>query len=376
MFRIWIEGNLGRVAIRIDAGRSSGPRESWRESFSKWLGACILLVPPAVGATFILPNLLRPSSRTTTIGFDLVGIDATSYILAQPLVYLRYLKLAVLPTDLVLDYGWIPTDFSSWLWLGGTLWIAVIGLLVWLWKKHSLVALPLFWSLLVLATTSFVPTQDLIYDHRFYLPLGLIIATIMTGVGCWEGTSRLGKPILGAVVALAILLSFATFSRNLDYISTLRLAQVDAERQPSNPRALYRVAAFDDDSSKFELEHALRTAIEMSENRGYWYAGTNYSWRRELADLLYLTGRHLEARPWYLAAIKENHNRLQEAEIILSLAMIASMNGEATTANKLFEKGLGMNTEINDRLQQAYDIHLQRARETKEEGADVTATRR
>ena len=54
------------------------------------------------------------------------GIGPVDYWLTQPMVYLRYLKLLILPSDLVLDYGWIPSDFGSWLWLGALGW----GLLV------------------------------------------------------------------------------------------------------------------------------------------------------------------------------------------------------------------------------------------------------
>lgn len=341
-------------------------RDSWKASVRQWLGPGLLLIPLAIGASMILPGLFR-SSRTKTVGFQLEGIDAFSYICAQPFVFLRYLKLTIFPSDLVLDYGWIPSDFGGWLWLGAILWIAILGALWVAWLHKPLSAWLASWALMVLATTSLLPTQDVIYEHRYYLPSGMMIAAVFVLVARLRFVGESSKKAFFAAVAVAcVLLAFGTVMRNLDYVSALRLAQVDSERQPDNPRALYRVAAFDDDSSQVQLETALRRAIQMSEDRGYWYAGTNYKWRRELADLLYLTGRPTEAAPWYVAALKENHNPLQEAEVIMSLAMIASINGENEIANRLFEKGIAMKTEVTDQLEQAYQAHRRRLKQTQE----------
>ncbi|MEL6106243.1 MAG: hypothetical protein AAFU85_09405 [Planctomycetota bacterium] len=335
-------------------------RDSWKASVKHWFGPSLLLIPLALGASFIVPALFR-SSPTKTVGFQLEGIDTLSYICSQPFVFLRYLKLTVLPTDLVLDYGWIPSHFQGWLWLGAVIWLAVFGALWVAWTRRPLIAWLASWALMILATTSLLPTQDIIYEHRYYLPSGMLIAAVVVAVAKLPRVMQSGeKPMLAVVAVICVLLAFGTVMRNLDYVSALRLAQVDAQRQPENPRALYRVAAFDDDSSQAQLETALRRAIQMSEERGYWYAGTDYKWRRELADLLYLTGRPTEAAPWYVEALKENHNPLQEAEVIMSLAIIASINGENDTADKLFKKGIAMETEVTDQLEQAYQTHMRR----------------
>ena len=341
-------------------------RASWKQSLAHVLGPALLCVPVIYGAFMIVPRLLVRDNNRSTVGYFLRGIDATDYILAQPIVFLRYLKLTIWPSDLVLDYGWIPSEFTSLLWLGALGWLIILGLLVWCWRNSLVVGWVLSWALLTLATTSLIPTQDMIFEHRFYLPLALMTIVIAVAVGTLSFAKAQPRVVLTMTAVAAILLSFGTVMRNLDYVTTLRLAQVDAERQPRNPRAVYRAAAFDDNTTPEQLERGLRKAISLAKERDYFYAGTNYEWRRRLADLLFFSGRAEEAEPWYLEALEENHDKLQEAEVLMSLASIASYKGENVEASRRFEAALALDTRINDQLKQMYQAHLQRVAEGEE----------
>lgn len=336
-------------------------RDSWKASVKCWFGPALLMIPIGIGAKLLIPSLLNRNPTTSTIGYFLPGIDAMSYVLAQPLVFLRYLKLTFLPTDLVLDYGWIPSEFSSGsLMLGGVLWLMLLAVVVFLWRRSLLAAWALTWAILVLATTSLVPMQDMIFEHRFYLPLGILVASAMVLLVRRDPDAHWSKLILSVVAFAVVLLSYGTFVRNLDYINEQQLAQVDSERQPSNPRALYRAATLKKDAPTEQRILALRKVVSLCEARDYWYSGTDYAYQRNLADELFLVGRADEAEHYYLRALETHYDKLQRAEVLLPLAVIASMRGQVERANRLFEEGIALDTTITEQIQSSFDVHKQR----------------
>lgn len=345
---------LDRVALR----------SSWRSTVRHAAMFIVLLIPILAGLWLRLPGLLTQDDRFSTVGFRLHGIDAIQYVLSQPFVYLRYLKLLLLPTDMVLDYGWIPSRFAGWHWFGAVGWVCILSAVAWTWKRNRVIAWALTSTLLVLATTSLIPTQDLIFEHRFYLPSAIIICTLVVGLGNVL-SDRLDHTQRWLLVGVTgTMLVFGTVMRNLDYVSAEQLVRVDVRRQSENPRSVYQLGYLTRERDPAQFEAAIRRAIELSEDRGYFYAGTNYKWPRDLADLLFFQGRFDEAEHWYLSALAEKHSDLQEAEVLLSLAVIASRKQQSEKANQCFERALSLDTQIQSDIRAAYDAHLANGRRT------------
>jgi len=193
----------------------------------------------------IIPSILLKLSALTDIddsesiadAINLVNFKGTSswdYLITQFGVMTRYLRLLVLPINQNFDYDYqLQTQFFTpavLLPLFILLVIAVTG--VWL-LIHSrkrrnpeaglcaLTAFGIFWFFITQAVvSSIVPIEDLIFEHRAYLPsIGFFMATL-AGVALLYNTRKPGKslyasPVVIGILSIAVLVyASAGFKRN------------------------------------------------------------------------------------------------------------------------------------------------------------------
>ena len=103
---------------------------------------------------------------------------------SQPGVILHYLRLSVWPYPQCLDYGWpIETRWLVGIALPG---LAVLGLLaasvVAMLRGRRIGFLGIAFFLILAPTSSFMPIQDLCFEHRMYLPLACVVtACVLAG---------------------------------------------------------------------------------------------------------------------------------------------------------------------------------------------------
>ncbi len=322
----------------------------------------ILMLPVLFGAWKLFPSLTRPDDRFGTAGYDLVGIDAIAYIVSQPVVYLKYLQLTFFPVGQVLDYGWLPLTDPIWLVAGTIGWIGLFGGCVYALRNRLTSGFALASILAILAPTSFIPLTDLVFEHRFYLPLAFVIGSVVVAIAQYADAPLVKHQQRWrfAVVGLACVLSVLTVARNLDYSTHLSLLRNDYARQPGNPRTVHNLSHFDENRSPPARLALLEKAIEMSEQREYFYPGTKYKWSRELADELYLLGQLDAAKSWYQRVLPESHDELQRAEIEWSLALIATLNNDWNEAEHWFASCLARNTKIRPQVVETYNHYLKR----------------
>jgi tetratricopeptide (TPR) repeat protein len=151
----------------------------------------------AAGLWWIRPVLLNDGSA----GFGAVAVTPWQYFRSQPGVIVHYLRLVAWPNPLCLDYGW-PVENR---WLEGILLpgLLVSGLFiasVFLAVRRPALGFPGMAFFLILApTSSFVPIQDLAFEHRMYLPSAVLLATAVVGVYAALRTA-LGPPLADAGV--------------------------------------------------------------------------------------------------------------------------------------------------------------------------------
>jgi tetratricopeptide (TPR) repeat protein len=172
-------------------------------------------------------------------------IPPWSYLLTQTGVMVHYLRLALWPDRLCLDYGpaWpVATTVADAL----PELIVVGGLLLmtaWAWWRRPALGFVGAWFFLILApTSSFVPLEDLVFEHRMYLPLAAVI--VLGVIAAVALLKRLPDPWRrlewgAAAVALALVVAFAnlTTRRNQDYQSQLTIWRDTATKAPQNPWA-------------------------------------------------------------------------------------------------------------------------------------------
>ena len=199
-----------------------------------------------LAATWVLlAMLLWSGPHGGSIGYT-SEITAVDYALNQCVVIVDYLKLAIWPHPLLLDYGFarkvslgeiVPHALALVLGLGA----AIAALCYWP-RIGFLVA----WFWIVLApTSSLVPiVNEVGAERRVYLALaGLVGLVVLGGYEALKGAEKRwlgegGAKWLGVCVVLVAVggLAWATTLRNLDYRSAIALWRTVVEAAPENSR--------------------------------------------------------------------------------------------------------------------------------------------
>ena len=241
---------------------------SLREAFAvrKYLYA-------ALSATWILLGgilVLRPHS---TIGLG-AGVDAWTYALNQAEMITRYLRQAVWPDALVLDYG-LTRPLSL-----GTVWVSavliatlVVASVVGLFRWPRVGFLCVVFFILLAPTSSVVPiTTEVGAERRMYLALAALTILGVAG-GAWvidrvrpSIPRRVGNVLPAAAVAAAVIwvgtLGVLTTQRNAEFATPVTLWRGSVERWPQGrARILYAEAladAGDHESAVDQLQLAVK----------------------------------------------------------------------------------------------------------------------
>jgi tetratricopeptide (TPR) repeat protein len=209
---------------------------SWRETFRRRWG-CHLALSGTLAIVFFLA--FGSGSRGSTAGFGVTGLlSPLQYALNETNVIARYLRLALAPVGLCLDYYWQPAG-STFDLLPGLLLVGIL-LAAWAWAifRGSAWAFLGAWFFLILApTSSLMPIKDLAFEHRMYLPLAAVIAAVTIGPYLLA-RSRTRRWALGMLaMAAAVMLGALTYQRNADYRSALAIWKDALVTNPDNPRA-------------------------------------------------------------------------------------------------------------------------------------------
>ncbi len=94
----------------------------------------------------------------------------------------HYLRLALWPHPLVLDYAWRPVDTLSATLPSVALVLALLAATLWSLYRKSWVGFWGAWFFLILApTSSILPIADLAFEHRMYLPLAAVVVVAVVG---------------------------------------------------------------------------------------------------------------------------------------------------------------------------------------------------
>jgi tetratricopeptide (TPR) repeat protein len=351
------------LAVAYDRIFLSG---SWRGVMRRWwLHAALIATWVILARSFIwalgFAQVPAPSSETIdsstpaqlpqkpTAGFMIERCTPLQYALTESEVILHYLRLAIWPNALCLDYfDWpIAQSFTEVL----PALLVVLALLVVMFRtlylRPELGFLGLWFFLALAPTSSIMPIDDVAFEHRMYIPLApLIILLFFAGreVLKWlVATRRIdGRRAerLGAVTVaiLAIGLMVLTISRNAEYGSAITIWQDAVRLRPANPRA----------------QHNLAIALVVAERYPEGLAHMSEAVRLNptpndhalLAEGLAASGKLREAIPHFQAALVVSpHNpRLQPqpppppAELHMHLARIHVQLGEWDEALKHYQE--------------------------------------
>jgi Flp pilus assembly protein TadD len=250
-----------------------------------------------------------------------------AYARTQPAVVLHYLRLAVWPHPLVLDYMWPTATTYSAIAPAAVVVGALLAATVWAsWRRPEIGFLGVWFFGMLAPTSSVVPIQDLAVEHRMYLALASPIALAVLGGDAL--LRRLGRPggriaaaVLVAGVALA--LGWATMRRNTDYRSAVSIWQTVVSAVPRNFRAQGNLgAALQEQGRLEEAVEPLRRAIAIRPD--YAFAHTT------LGVVLARLGKLDEAAAAHEAAVRVRPDYVVAR---LNLASVRLERGELDAAS-------------------------------------------
>lgn len=181
-------------------------------------------------------------------------VGPKEYLYSQAHAIPFYIQLTVLPMGQSLDHGWRATySLTEAIWPGL---LVVAGLALTIWcifcaPRWSFVGACFF--LILAPTSSILPIQDIVFEHRMYLPLAAVLTVIVFGI--YEGLRRIapesssGSSHLSASQAMLVLLIVlvavyggVSIARNEVYRSDESMWQDVLAKNPKNARAWHGMA--------------------------------------------------------------------------------------------------------------------------------------
>ncbi|MBI3654550.1 MAG: tetratricopeptide repeat protein [Acidobacteria bacterium] len=257
-----------------------------------------------------------------TAGFAVKTFTPFEYLRTQPAIIVYYLRLAVWPNPLCLDYDWKKAETVGEILPYTLIILGLLGGSVWaLWRRKAVGFLGAWFFLILSLTSSFMPIDDLMFEHRMYLSLAAVVVLVV--LAGYEYGKRLVARFyavveerqrverFAALLLVSLLVtcfSLLTLRRNVDYRSDLVMWKDVLQKRPTNVRALNNVGT------------ALITQDRAAEALPYFFAALKY--KSDLADTENNLGRALIK----LGRLEEGKTHLQEALRINPKHMYANFN--------------------------------------------------
>jgi tetratricopeptide (TPR) repeat protein len=162
------------------------------------------------------------------------GMTPWIYALTQCRAVVMYLKLAVWPHPLVLDYGMDVVQHVAAVAPQAIILALLVGGTIFLLRYRPALGFVGVWFFAILApSSSVIPLAgQTIAEHRMYLPLAAVIALLVVGL-----YTRMGPRSLIIFAAGAVGLGWLTVQRNNDYRSGVAIWSDTVAKCPDNVRA-------------------------------------------------------------------------------------------------------------------------------------------
>lgn len=308
-------------------------------------------------APFIIPIIIIPLTiinTRVTLGKLLADMDLKlnvaselsrgDYLLTQFSVIATYIRLLILPVNQNLDYAYpvfhslfAPRVFLSFLLIAG-LCTAALFLLARVRRGADpglrLVSFGIGWFFVTLSVeSSVIPIVDVIFEHRLYLPsIGAFLA-ISAGLALVVRNSR--STAMAAVI-IALVLSAATWRRNLVWGDEVSLWRDTVQKSPGKDRphnnlgeALRKKGRLDEAMQEVEL--AVRLNPRSAEAR----SNLGAAWLEK--------GERQKAQEHFLEAEKLNPNLFAPH---YNLGIIFNNSGQPDRAIQQFMQALKINPDV------------------------------
>ncbi len=297
----------------------------------------------AVAATWIvLMWLVAGGARSDTVGFGFEDLRPFDYARTQIGVIWHYLRLAVWPHPLALDYfDWpIARQWSLALWLGGAALLGLVLASLWLAiRRHWLGFLGVCFFAILAPTSSVVPiVSEVAAERRMYMPLMSVVAAACAGA--WLLARKLPaarRPVVlgAAAVLVCSVLGAVTIARNDLYGDEVAIWEDTIRTRPGNARAMQNLAvALVERGDTVRAKTFFRAALDALPGSVDAVEG--------LGGVLLGQGRRDEGIPLLRQAVAANpvaHNALE------NLGLVALDEGRTDEALEMLERAAELDPE-------------------------------
>lgn len=259
-----------------------------------WCGGCVALAV---------------ASGHASAGFADAPVSPWAYAWTQSGVILHYLRLALWPAGLCLDYGWPVAQSVRQTWPSVVVLGVLLALTAWgVAGRRPVGFLGIFFLLVLAPTSSFMPIADVAAEHRVYLPLAAVAAlVVLAAYRVWVRVGAKAQFRREALVwraagwvALGLgasVLALLTIRRNRDYRSEVAIWEDTVEKRPRNHRARTNLGvALGKLGRNNEALEQLREALRLQPD--YAQAANN------LGNALAMLGQRQDALVYYRRAIR------------------------------------------------------------------------
>ncbi len=251
------------------------------------------------------------------------------YLLTEFNVLCTYLRLLLFPIHQNVDYDYPiahsllePKTLLCFLLLSG---LFLMG--IWMIKKNRLVAFTLFWFFLTLSVEStIIPLNDVIAEHRMYLPLAGCAIFLATTLFFFLKT-----PLFVAIAAMMILtFSSLTYARNYVWRTEVSLWEDVMQKSPDKKRGYINLPRAYLEKKDFEKAREYYEKIiekDPLDPRGYYNLGILYNTEGDKEKALMLYNKAIEIDP-------------QQADVLNNLSVLYSEKNDVDRAIANLQKAI------------------------------------
>jgi tetratricopeptide (TPR) repeat protein len=215
----------------------------------------ILSVTPLVLTMALIPLSLmgtdRPLGDVISDVSDVTRVQTTvsrlDYLYTECRVIITYLRLIVLPFHQNLDYDYplFHSFFDREVLLSFLALLSLFGLSIFLWYRSRrsdtpgrLISFGILWFFITLSVeSSIIPIEDVIFEHRMYLPsmgVFLVISSVFFMVK--ETGKHTQRAVIAVAVAIIMVFAAITYARNIVWSDELSLWKDVVSKSPKKDR--------------------------------------------------------------------------------------------------------------------------------------------
>lgn len=224
-------------------------------------GRRLLNLVPFLLAMAVIPFMLFGPQIGHGIGGNVTGaqlrdlkiFSAHDYLMTQFRVVVTYLRLLVLPTgqNLEYDYPLFRSFFNGQVLASFTFLLVLFSGAIYLFIRFlrgggghlALISMGVLWFFTTISVeSSIVPIQDLVFEHRLYLPSAGMSIAASAAIFFFAQRLPSWRVLAGACVLFVLPLSIAAYERNRVWQSGVALYEDAVKKSPNKERVRYNLA--------------------------------------------------------------------------------------------------------------------------------------